>query len=208
MIIIPAIDLKDGKCVRLLQGRKEDVTVYSDDPASMARHWAGMGAELLHVVDLDGAFTGDQKNFDRIRAIRKAIDIPIEVGGGVRDIQRIEQLITLGVDRVIIGTAAAKDPEMVRRASDKFPGKGIEENAMGDHRIRRDMAQDHFAEHFRLFCSVDGGMLRNRHQVTFNRSRKFLVTSSFITFPILFRGSSFRKKTSLGHFQSERWRLQ
>lgn len=123
MIIIPAIDLKDGKCVRLLQGRKEDVTVYSDDPASMARHWAGMGAELLHVVDLDGAFTGDQKNFDRIRAIRKAIDIPIEVGGGVRDIQRIEQLITLGVDRVIIGTAAAKDPEMVRRASDKFPGK-------------------------------------------------------------------------------------
>ncbi len=123
MIVIPAIDLKDGKCVRLLQGRKEDVTVYSDDPASMAKHWAQMGAELLHVVDLDGAFTGDQKNFDKISAIRKAIDIPIEVGGGVRDINRIEQLISLGVDRVIIGTSAAKNPDMVKNASDKFPGK-------------------------------------------------------------------------------------
>jgi phosphoribosylformimino-5-aminoimidazole carboxamide ribotide isomerase len=123
MIMIPAIDLKDGKCVRLLQGRKEDVTVYSDDPAAMAGHWAQMGAELLHVVDLDGAFTGDQKNFDKISAIRKAIDIPIEVGGGIRDIKRIEQLISLGVDRVIIGTAAAKDPDMVKLSADKFPGK-------------------------------------------------------------------------------------
>lgn len=123
MLVIPAIDLKDGNCVRLLQGRKEDVTVYSDEPASMAKHWAQMGAELLHVVDLDGAFTGDQKNFDEIRAIRKAIDIPIEVGGGIRDLRRIEQLIALGVDRVIVGTAAAGDPDMVRSASDKYPGK-------------------------------------------------------------------------------------
>lgn len=123
MIVIPAIDLKDGKCVRLLQGRKEAVTVYSDNPALMAKQWAKMGAELLHVVDLDGAFTGDQKNFDKISAIRKAIDIPIEVGGGIRDINRIEQLISLGVDRVIIGTAAAKDPDMVKSASDKFPGR-------------------------------------------------------------------------------------
>lgn len=123
MIVIPAIDLKDGKCVRLLQGRKEDITVYSEDPAAMAKHWAKMGAELLHVVDLDGAFTGDQKNFDKISAIRKAIDISIEVGGGIRDLQRIEKLISLGVDRVIIGTAAARDPDMVKSASDKFPGK-------------------------------------------------------------------------------------
>ncbi|HBH62711.1 MAG TPA: 1-(5-phosphoribosyl)-5-((5-phosphoribosylamino)methylideneamino)imidazole-4-carboxamide isomerase [Nitrospiraceae bacterium] len=123
MRVIPAIDLKEGMCVRLLQGRKEDVTVYSDDPASMARQWAQIGAELLHVVDLDGAFTGDQKNVDKISAIRKAIDIPIEVGGGIRDLQRIEQLISLGVDRVIIGTAAAKNPDMVKEASDKFPGK-------------------------------------------------------------------------------------
>ncbi len=125
MIIIPAIDLKDGKCVRLLQGKKEEVTVYSDDPASMAKQWEGLGAELLHVVDLDGAFTGEQKNFDSIRAIRDAIDIPIELGGGIRDIKRIEKLIDLGVDRTIIGTSAAKDPGMVKEACKKFPGKVI-----------------------------------------------------------------------------------
>ncbi len=125
MIVIPAIDLKDGKCVRLLQGRKEDVTVYSEDPAAMARHWEDMGAELLHVVDLDGAFTGEQKNFDKIRAIREAISIPIELGGGIRDLERIEMLIDLGVDRTIIGTSAATDPEMVREACGKFPGKVI-----------------------------------------------------------------------------------
>jgi phosphoribosylformimino-5-aminoimidazole carboxamide ribotide isomerase len=123
MIIIPAIDLKDGKCVRLLQGKKEEVTVYSEDPAAMAKHWASLGAELLHVVDLDGAFTGEQKNFDKIRVIRQAIDIPIEVGGGIRDIERIEKLVSLGVDRVIIGTSAAKNPDMVKRACGKFHGK-------------------------------------------------------------------------------------
>ena len=123
MIVIPAIDLKDGKCVRLLQGRKEDVTVYSDDPASMAKRWEELGAELLHVVDLDGAFTGEQKNFDKIKAIREAINIPIELGGGIRDIKRIEMLIDLGVDRTIIGTSAAKDPEMVKEACEKFPGR-------------------------------------------------------------------------------------
>ncbi len=125
MIIIPAIDLKDGKCVRLLQGKKEEVTVYSDDPAAMARHWEELGAELLHVVDLDGAFTGEQKNFDKIKAIREAIDIPIELGGGIRDIDRIEKLIDLGVDRTIIGTTAAKNPEIVKEACKKFPGKVI-----------------------------------------------------------------------------------
>jgi phosphoribosylformimino-5-aminoimidazole carboxamide ribotide isomerase len=123
MIIIPAIDLKDGKCVRLLQGKKEEVTVYSDDPAATAKHWASLGAELLHVVDLDGAFTGEQKNFEKIRAIREAIDIPIEVGGGIRDVERIERLISLGVDRVIIGTTAAKNPDMVQKACEKYPGK-------------------------------------------------------------------------------------
>lgn len=123
MIIIPAIDLKDGKCVRLLQGKKEEVTVYSDDPAATAKHWAALGAELLHVVDLDGAFTGEQKNFEKIRAIREAIDIPIEVGGGIRDVERIERLISLGVDRVIVGTTAAKDPDIVQKACEKYPGK-------------------------------------------------------------------------------------
>lgn len=125
MIIIPAIDLKDGKCVRLLQGRKEDVTVYSEDPASMAKHWEDLGAELLHVVDLDGAFTGEQKNIDKIRAIRQAINIPIELGGGIRDLERIEMLIGFGVDRIIIGTAAAGNPEMVKEACRKYSGKII-----------------------------------------------------------------------------------
>ena len=123
MIVIPAIDLKDGKCVRLLQGKKEEVTVYSDDPPSMAKHWQDLGGELLHVVDLDGAFTGEQHNFSKIKAIREAIDIPIEVGGGIRDVERIDKLIDLGVDRTIIGTSAAKDPEMVRQACEKYPGR-------------------------------------------------------------------------------------
>lgn len=123
MIVIPAIDLKGGKCVRLLQGKKEAVTVYSDDPVSMAKHWVNIGAELLHVVDLDGAFTGEQKNFDVIVAIRKAIDIPVHLGGGIRDMERIEKLINLGIDRTIIGTSAVNKPDMVKKACEKFPGK-------------------------------------------------------------------------------------
>ncbi|UCH80890.1 MAG: 1-(5-phosphoribosyl)-5-[(5-phosphoribosylamino)methylideneamino]imidazole-4-carboxamide isomerase [Nitrospiraceae bacterium] len=123
MIVIPAIDLKEGKCVRLLQGRKDEVTVYSDDPVSVAKKWQGLGGELLHVVDLDGAFTGEQRNFSSIRAIREAIAIPIEVGGGIRDIERIKKLIDLGVDRTIIGTAAAIKPEIVSAACKMFPDK-------------------------------------------------------------------------------------
>jgi len=123
MIIIPAIDLKDGKCVRLLQGKKEEVTVYSDDPPEMAQQWVDLGARLLHVVDLDGAFTGEQKNLDIIREIRKAIHIPIELGGGIRDMNKIDALIKFGVDRIIIGTSAAEDPEMIREACETFPGK-------------------------------------------------------------------------------------
>ncbi len=123
MIVIPAIDIKDGRCVRLLQGRKDAVTVYSDDPVSMARKWVDSGAELIHVVDLDGAFTGEQKNFEKIKAIRDAIDIPIQVGGGIRDTERIEKLINLGIDRVIIGTAAANKPDMIKDVCERFPGK-------------------------------------------------------------------------------------
>ena len=123
MIVIPAIDLKEGKCVRLLQGKKEEVTIYSDDPPSMARNWQEQGAELLHVVDLDGAFTGEQHNYEQIKAIRSAIDIPIEVGGGIRDADRVAQLIDLGVDRTIIGTSAAEKPDMVREICRRFPGK-------------------------------------------------------------------------------------
>jgi len=125
MIIIPAIDLKDGKCVRLLQGKKEEITIYSDDPVSIAKHWVALGAELLHIVDLDGAFTGQQKNLDIIIAIRRTVDIPIQVGGGIRDMEKMEKLINLGIDRIILGTSAAQEPEVVRKACERFPGRVI-----------------------------------------------------------------------------------
>jgi phosphoribosylformimino-5-aminoimidazole carboxamide ribotide isomerase len=123
MFIIPAIDLKDGQCVRLLQGRKDAVTVYSANPAETAKKWQSMGAKVLHVVDLDGAFTGDQKNYSRILEIRKAVDMIIEVGGGIRDITTVDKLISAGIDRVIIGTSAIEDSGFVSEACKKFPGK-------------------------------------------------------------------------------------
>jgi phosphoribosylformimino-5-aminoimidazole carboxamide ribotide isomerase len=123
VIIIPAIDLKDGKCVRLLQGKKEEVTVYSDDPASMAEHWVDRGARMLHVVDLDGAFSGEQRNIEKIQDIRKRIHIPMQLGGGIRDMERISRLMEMGVDRIIIGTSAANNPEIIQEAAEKFPGQ-------------------------------------------------------------------------------------
>ncbi|MBF0329034.1 MAG: 1-(5-phosphoribosyl)-5-[(5-phosphoribosylamino)methylideneamino]imidazole-4-carboxamide isomerase [Nitrospirae bacterium] len=125
MFVIPAIDLKDGLCVRLLQGREKDSTVYSDDPAATARKWEACGAELLHVVDLDGAFTGNQKNFESISRIRESVKMSIEVGGGIRDMDRIDKLLSLGIDRVILGTVAIEKPELVEEASKKHPGKII-----------------------------------------------------------------------------------
>jgi phosphoribosylformimino-5-aminoimidazole carboxamide ribotide isomerase len=103
----------------------EKATVYSDDPATTARHWESQGAELLHVVDLNGAFAGVPKNLDAIKAIRKAIRIPIEVGGGIRDLATIETLIGIGINRIILGTAAIENPAFVREACEKFPGRII-----------------------------------------------------------------------------------
>lgn len=123
MFIIPAIDLKDGLCVRLKQGRKDAVTVYSRDPAMTARKWELSGAKVLHVVDLDGAFTGSQKNFERIAEIRKAVKMMIEVGGGIRSTATVDRLVSAGVDRVIIGTSAIEDPAFVLEACDRFPGR-------------------------------------------------------------------------------------
>lgn len=120
MIIIPAIDLKDGRCVRLLQGRKEDATVYSNDPVETAKRWESCGASLLHIVDLDGAFTGEQKNIESIRRIREAVKMQIEVGGGIRDTNRIDLLISTGIDRVILGTAAIEMPALVKEACKKY----------------------------------------------------------------------------------------
>jgi len=123
MIIIPAIDLKDGECVRLLQGKKDMVTSYSKDPVAMARRWVDEGATLIHIVDLDGAFSGTQKNLESIEGIRSAIDIPLEVGGGIRDMDRVEMLLSMGIDRVILGTSAVKNPELVKDAAGKYPGR-------------------------------------------------------------------------------------
>jgi phosphoribosylformimino-5-aminoimidazole carboxamide ribotide isomerase len=125
MIIIPAIDLKEGKCVRLEQGLMEKATVYSEDPATTAKHWEAQGAELLHVVDLDGAFAGSPKNLEAIIAIRGAIKIPIEVGGGIRDMATVRNFVSIGIDRIILGTAAIKDPSFVQAACSAFPGKII-----------------------------------------------------------------------------------
>ncbi|MGO9015042.1 MAG: 1-(5-phosphoribosyl)-5-[(5-phosphoribosylamino)methylideneamino]imidazole-4-carboxamide isomerase [Dissulfurispiraceae bacterium] len=123
MFVIPAIDLKDGLCVRLLQGRKEDATVYSSDPVATAKKWESCGAKLLHVVDLDGAFTGNQKNLESIRKIRAAVTMDIEVGGGIRDMSRIDQLIALGINRVILGTVAIVKPVLVTQAARIYPGR-------------------------------------------------------------------------------------
>jgi phosphoribosylformimino-5-aminoimidazole carboxamide ribotide isomerase len=125
MLIIPAIDLKEGKCVRLQQGLMEKATVYSDDPAGMAKHWESEGAELLHVVDLDGAFAGSPRNIAAITAIRNAIRIPIEVGGGIRDMSTIRILVSIGIDRIILGTAAIQNPSFVQAACTVFPGRII-----------------------------------------------------------------------------------
>jgi phosphoribosylformimino-5-aminoimidazole carboxamide ribotide isomerase len=123
MIVIPAIDLKDGKCVRLEQGLMERDTVYSDNPAATARHWQEEGGELLHIVDLDGAFAGVPKNRAVIEAIVATIDIPAQLGGGIRDLTTIEAYLALGLSRVIIGTAAQRTPELVTEACRRFPGR-------------------------------------------------------------------------------------
>jgi len=131
MIVIPAIDLKNGACVRLEQGLMERDTVYSTDPAAQALIWQEQGGELLHIVDLDGAFAGTPKNHEAIEAIVKALDIPTELGGGIRDMATIEAYLKLGVGRVILGTIAKENPQFVREACKAFPGQivvGIDAN--------------------------------------------------------------------------------
>jgi phosphoribosylformimino-5-aminoimidazole carboxamide ribotide isomerase len=123
MIVIPAIDLIDGQCVRLFQGKREAVTIYSNDPGSIAKRWESFGAKLIHIVDLDGAFTGNQANIDAIRKIRQAVEIPLQVGGGIRDIESITRLFSLGIERVIIGTAAIEDPGFVKSSCSRYPGQ-------------------------------------------------------------------------------------
>ncbi|WP_462321359.1 1-(5-phosphoribosyl)-5-[(5-phosphoribosylamino)methylideneamino]imidazole-4-carboxamide isomerase [Halochromatium sp.] len=123
MLLIPAIDLKDGRCVRLRQGRMDDETVFSDDPVEVARRWVEAGAKRLHLVDLNGAFAGEPVKGDAIRAIAAACpDLPIQVGGGIRDEQTIGAYLEAGVHWCIIGTQAVKEPALVARACATFPG--------------------------------------------------------------------------------------
>src|SRR5512140_872942 len=113
MLIIPAIDLKDGRCVRLQQGKKESVTVYSQDPGATARKWEAYGVKVLHVVDRDGAFSGSPKNLESILKIRKAVRLVLQVGGGIRDMSTVDTLVSSGVNRVILGTSAIEDSGFV-----------------------------------------------------------------------------------------------
>ncbi|MBI3140842.1 MAG: 1-(5-phosphoribosyl)-5-[(5-phosphoribosylamino)methylideneamino]imidazole-4-carboxamide isomerase [Rhodocyclales bacterium] len=124
MLLIPAIDLKDGHCVRLKQGDMGDATVFSEDPVAMARHWLAEGARRLHLVDLNGAVAGKPKNEPVIKAITAAVgaDIPVQLGGGIRDLDTIERYLDDGISYVIIGTAAVKNPGFLHDACGAFPG--------------------------------------------------------------------------------------
>lgn len=135
MLLIPAIDLKDGHCVRLKQGDMEQATVFSQDPAEMARHWLLQGARRLHLVDLNGAFAGKPKNESAVKAILKAVrefalendveEIPVQLGGGIRDLDTIERYLDDGLSYIIIGTAAVKNPGFLHDACSAFPGQII-----------------------------------------------------------------------------------
>ena len=123
MILFPAIDLKSGQCVRLVQGDMERATVFSADPAAQARAFQSQGFERLHVVDLDGAFAGISANAAAVEAILKAVTIPVQLGGGIRDMAALERWFAAGVSRAILGTAAVRDPDFVRAAARAHPGR-------------------------------------------------------------------------------------
>ncbi|MGP8051124.1 MAG: 1-(5-phosphoribosyl)-5-[(5-phosphoribosylamino)methylideneamino]imidazole-4-carboxamide isomerase [Desulfobaccales bacterium] len=123
MLIIPAIDLRGGKCVRLRQGRAEDMTVFSDDPVATGLKWQAAGARWLHVVDLDGAFSGSPQNLEAIRRLRENLTIPMELGGGIRTLETISLYLDLGLERLILGTVVLKDPELAAQACARFPGR-------------------------------------------------------------------------------------
>ena len=123
MIIFPAIDLKNGQCVRLFKGDMNQATVFNDNPAAQALEFENAGFKFLHIVDLDGAIAGASANEESVRSILKSVKIPTQLGGGIRTIESIEKWLALGVSRVILGTIAAKNPELVREACQKFPGK-------------------------------------------------------------------------------------
>ena len=134
MILFPAIDLKDGRCVRLERGELESATVFNDDPAAQARAFAEAGFEWLHCIDLNGAFEGRSANAEAVQAIRAAVKLPIQLGGGIRDMKGVESWLAAGITRVILGTAALTDPGFVKQAARAFPGRiVVGADAKGGH---------------------------------------------------------------------------
>ena len=125
MILFPAIDIRNGRCVRLTEGKFECETVFAEDPAEMAVRWADAGAEYLHVVDLDGALAGQSGNTEVIKRILAKVKMPVQVGGGIRTLANIENMLALGVTRVILGSVAVRDPELVGEVCQKFPGQVV-----------------------------------------------------------------------------------
>lgn len=125
MLLIPAIDLKEGRCVRLRQGVMSSAAVYSDDPPAMARHWEELGARRLHVVDLDGAFAGEPVNQTLVEAIVEAVSVPVQVGGGIRSIETAEHYLQAGAAQIIVGTQAAEDRDFLQTLADGFPNRVI-----------------------------------------------------------------------------------
>jgi phosphoribosylformimino-5-aminoimidazole carboxamide ribotide isomerase len=123
LILFPAIDLKQGECVRLIHGDMDQATVFNTNPAAQAQAFEDQGFEYLHVVDLDGAFAGEPRNAQAVEAILKRIKMPVQLGGGIRDMRTIDSWLSKGVTRVIIGTAAVRDPDLVREAARRYPGK-------------------------------------------------------------------------------------
>ena len=123
MQVIPCIDIRAGKCVRLLQGQADQQTVYGDDPVAMAQRWTDVGAPLLHIVDLDGAFAGQMHNFGVIQAIVRAVPIPVQLGGGLRDLDTISRVLEAGVHRVVLGTSALEQWDTLVAATVRFPGQ-------------------------------------------------------------------------------------
>ena len=123
MLIIPAVDIKSGRCVRLLQGREDSETVFGHDPSAMAARWEAEGAQLLHVVDLDGAFKRSPQNIEAVKRIVDSVNIPIQLGGGIRNMETVSMFLNLGVRRVIIGTEAIRNPVLVEEACRVFPDR-------------------------------------------------------------------------------------
>ncbi len=125
MLVIPAVDIKGGKCVRLFQGKMDAETVFSDSPAAMARRWEEEGARLIHVVDLDGAVGKKPQNLEPIKEIVESVSVPVQVGGGIRTLDTVEMYVELGVARIVIGSAAVNDPSLVEEACRSFPGRVV-----------------------------------------------------------------------------------